>query len=72
MIQKLFDRHADLFPVRPQGGCYFAPHRHAGFVDKVQVMLGRLNGQILRFPVRPGRARGTGASRRRWPPGWPP
>jgi hypothetical protein len=51
VIQKLFERHADLFPVRPQGGVYFVPDRHAAFVDKVQTMLGRLNGQILRFPV---------------------
>jgi hypothetical protein len=58
VIQKLFDRHADLFPVRPQGGCYFTPIRHAGFVDKVQEMLGRLNGQILRFPVPAGTAEG--------------
>jgi hypothetical protein len=27
VIQKLFDRHADLFPVRPQGGCYFGAIR---------------------------------------------
>jgi hypothetical protein len=58
MIQKLFDRHADLFPVRPQGGCYFVPARHAPFVDQVQAMLGRLNGQILRFPVPAGTAEG--------------
>ncbi|OWK34101.1 DUF6744 family protein [Fimbriiglobus ruber] len=72
VIQKLFDRHADLFPVRPQGGVYFMPDRHTGFVDRVQAMLGRINGQILRFPVPAGRPRGTGASRSRWPPGWPP
>jgi hypothetical protein len=58
VIQKLFDRHADLFPVRPQGGVYFVPERHAGFVDKVQAMLGRLNGQILRFPVPAGTVEG--------------
>jgi len=58
VIQKLFDRHADLFPVRPQGGVYFVPERHAGFVDRVQAMLGRLNGQILRFPVPAGTAEG--------------
>lgn len=51
VIQKLFERHADLFPVRPQGGVYFVSERHADFVGQVQVMLGRLNGQILRFPV---------------------
>src|SRR3954451_11544852 len=58
VIQKLFERHADLFPVRPQGGSYFVPARHAGFVDRVQSMLGRLNGQILRFPVPAGTAEG--------------
>jgi hypothetical protein len=54
VVQKLFERHADLFPVRPQGGAYFCPIAHAGFVDKVQLMLGRLNGQLLRFPVPAG------------------
>ena len=54
VIQKLFQTHADLFPVRPQGGVYFVPERHTAFVDKVQAMLGRLNGQILRFPVPAG------------------
>ena len=34
-VQKLFERHADLFPVRPQGGVYFVPARHAAFVDRV-------------------------------------
>ena len=58
VIQKLFDRHADLFPIRPQGGCYFTPIRHTAFVDKVQAMLGRLNGQILRFPGPAGTAEG--------------
>lgn len=58
VIQKLFDRHADLFPIRPQGGCYFTPARHAGFVDRVQAMLGQLNGQILRFPVPAGTTEG--------------
>src|SRR6185369_4223802 len=33
VIQKLFDRHADLFPIRPQGGCYFVSDRHTAFVD---------------------------------------
>jgi hypothetical protein len=58
VIQKLFDMHADLFPVRPQGGVYFVPERHAGFVDRVQSMLGRINGLILRFPVPAGTPEG--------------
>lgn len=58
VIQKLFERHADLFPVRPQGGVYFTPERHVGFVEKVQSLLGRLGGQVLRFPVPAGTAEG--------------
>jgi hypothetical protein len=58
VIQKLFDRHADLFPIRPQGGCYFCAIRHSEFVDRVQAFLGRLNGQVLRFPVPAGTGEG--------------
>ncbi len=54
VVQKLFERHADLFPVRPQGGVYFVPERHVVFVEKVQSLLGRLGGQVLRFPVPAG------------------
>ena len=58
VVQKLFERHADLFPIRPQGGAYFCPAGHAPFVDTVQGLLGRLNGQLLRFPVPAGTAEG--------------
>ena len=54
VIQKLFERHADLFAIRPQGGAYFCPAAHAPFVDRVQALLGRLNGPVLRFPVSAG------------------
>ena len=59
VIQKLFDRHADLFAIRPQGGCYFVPQRHGEFVDKVQLFLGRINGQLLRFPIQAGTTEGN-------------
>jgi hypothetical protein len=58
VIQKLFERHADLFAIRPQGGCYFCPQRHAAFVSKVQAFLGRINGQLLRFPIQAGTSEG--------------
>ena len=35
-----------------------ARQRHAAFVDQVQALLGRLNGQLLRFPVPAGTAEG--------------
>ena len=34
IIQKLFERRADLFPIREQGGAYFCPQEHVGFVDR--------------------------------------
>lgn len=58
VVQKLFERQADLFPVRPQGGVYFVPHRHAGFVGQIQDLLGRVGGRLLRFPVPSGTEEG--------------
>src|SRR5262245_48235507 len=58
VVQRLFDRQADLFAIRPKGGCYFVPIAHAAFDDKVQGFLGRLNSQLLRFPVPAGTSEG--------------
>src|SRR5205814_4504443 len=57
-IQKLFERRADLFPVRPQGGCYFVPHEHACFVDRIDTLLRKVNGRLWRFPVPAGTPQG--------------
>jgi hypothetical protein len=58
VVQKLFERQADLFPVRPQGGCYFVARRHAAFTDKIQDLLNRVGGRLLRFPVPAGTEEG--------------
>jgi hypothetical protein len=58
IIQKLFERRADLFPIREQGGAYFVPQEHSGFTDQVQSFLGRLNGKMYRFPVPAGTPEG--------------
>jgi hypothetical protein len=58
VIQKLFERNADLFAIRPQGGCYFTPQRHAAFVDQIQDFLSRVGGRLLRFPVPAGTEEG--------------
>jgi hypothetical protein len=58
VVQRLFDRQADLFAIRPKGGCYFVPIAHSSFVDKVQCFLGKINGQLLRFPVPAGTSEG--------------
>jgi hypothetical protein len=54
IVQRLFEKQADLFAIRPQGGAYFVPAAHAAFVEKVQGFLGRMNGRLLRFPVPKG------------------
>jgi hypothetical protein len=54
VLMKLYERRADLFPIRPQGGCYFVPAAHMAFTDQTQSFLGKLNGQMLRFPVPKG------------------
>jgi hypothetical protein len=58
VIQKLFERQADLFPIRPQGGCYFVAERHVGFVNRIQDLLNRVGGRLLRFPVPAGTEEG--------------
>src|SRR4051812_5846330 len=58
VVQKLFERQADLFPIRPSGGTYFVPQRHAAFVDKTQDLLNRVGGRLLRFPVPAGTEEG--------------
>ncbi len=58
VVQQLFERRADLFPIRDQGGAYFVPQEHVAFVDKVQAFLGRLNGKMNRFPVPAGTPEG--------------
>jgi hypothetical protein len=54
LIQRLFERKADLFPVRERGGVYFVPREHAGFVERVECFLGGVGGRLARFPVPAG------------------
>jgi hypothetical protein len=58
VVQRLFERQADLFPIREQGGAYFCPQEHTGFLEKVEGFLHRLNGRINRFPVPAGTPQG--------------
>ena len=62
IVQRLFEKQADLFAIRPQGGAYFVPIAHAAFVERVQGFLGRVNGRLLRFPG-PGRNSRGGTER---------
>jgi hypothetical protein len=58
MIQRLFERKADLFPIRERGGVYFCPAEHVGFLGRVQAFLGKVSGRLARFPVPSGTAQG--------------
>ena len=57
-IQRLFERDADLFPIRDKGGVYFVPERHADFVDKIDRLVKGLDGSLRRFPVPAGTPHG--------------
>src|SRR3954454_11077624 len=57
-LQRLFERNADLFPIRERGGCYFVPEVHSALVDRVGSLLRALGGSLRRFPVPAGTAHG--------------
>ena len=61
VVQKLFEREADLFPIREQGGAYYVPQAHAMFVDRIQGFVGTLGGAVHRFPIPAGTAHGDRA-----------
>jgi hypothetical protein len=58
MLQRLFERNADLFPIRDKGGCYFCPAEHSGFLDRIDRFVAGLGGVLRRFPVSAGTAQG--------------
>lgn len=50
-LKILFNKEADLFPVRNAGGVYFVPEQHMAFVDKIETLVTTLHGNVTRFPV---------------------
>jgi hypothetical protein len=58
VIRKLFDRQADLFPIREKGAVYFVAERFAEFVDRVQKFVSAVGGRLARFPVPVGTPQG--------------
>lgn len=54
MIQRMFDKNGDLFPLRDQGGVYFVPVNHAPFLVQIEKFLEKLGGSVYRFPVPAG------------------
>lgn len=61
LIQRLFERHADLFSIRDQGGAYFVPRIHHDFIAKVENFLRTIGGTLQRFPIPAGSPQGDRA-----------
>lgn len=55
LVQRLFEAHADLFPINPRKGvAYFVPEIHRSFSAQMEDFLSALGGSLLRFPVPSG------------------
>jgi alkylhydroperoxidase family enzyme len=63
IVQRVLSKHGELFPVRDQGGCYFVPAAHLGFVEKVERFVTLTQGRMSRFPVAKGTETGDASVR---------
>ena len=61
LVQRLFERHADLFSIRDQGGVYFVPEVHHDFIVKVERFVKNIGGSLQRFPIPAGSPQGDRA-----------
>ena len=62
LVQRLFETHADLYPINPaKGVAYFVPEAHRAFSAQVETFLQAMHGDLLRFPVPKGTAQGNRA-----------
>ena len=61
LVQRLFERHADLFSIRDQGGVYFVPEVHHEFIAKVERFVKNIGGSLQRFPIPAGSPQGDRA-----------
>ncbi len=61
LVQRLFERHADLFSIRDQGGVYFVPEVYHDFIAKVESFVSNIGGSLQRFPIPAGSPQGDRA-----------
>jgi hypothetical protein len=59
LLHGLFERHADIFPIKTTSGVYFVPVQHQAFLDKIGLFVAALKGVLTRFPVPDGTAQGS-------------
>ena len=58
ILVKLIDQNGGLFPIRPQGGCYFIAQEHLTFLEKLEGFANKVGCKIMRFPVPAGTQKG--------------
>jgi len=58
VVKRLFERSADVFPIREEGGAYYLPVEHVEHANKIEAFLKRLNGGMRRFPIPAGTPQG--------------
>lgn len=54
VVKRLFEKKADLFPVKADGGVYFVPEKYSAFVDQVEQLIQGLRGRLIRMEVPAG------------------
>ena len=59
LVQRLFKKNADLFPLNSKGCAYFTPIQHREFTEKIELFLESLGGKLQRFPVPRGTEQGN-------------
>ena len=63
VLVKLIEQNGGLFPIRPQGGCYFIAQEHLPFLNKLESFALRVGCTMMRFPVPAGTREGDRSAR---------
>lgn len=58
IVQRLYEKNAEIFPLRDQGGVYFVPVQFTEFTLRVNDFLSALGGTVRRLPIPSGTAYG--------------
>jgi hypothetical protein len=59
-VQKALNSTGDLFQLKNRASFYFVPKEHVAIVEKVEKVLDKVNGKMIRFPI--GDSKSSGAA----------
>ena len=59
LLQGLFGKNADLFPIKQISGVYFVPQRFSRFLDQIDLFVTKIGGQLRRYPIPEGTPQGN-------------